>query len=143
VLDTVNSLLLPSSSSGYATLDATIVDTLTGQVDFIKIGSSISIIKGQEESEMIGVESLPLGVAVGVTPSACTRVLEKGDVVVLVSDGIADLFASSAEFCNFVNNERIINMQLFAESILEEAQARLTDKKDDMTVIAYRLVQKR
>ena len=34
-------------------------------------------------------------------------------------------------------------MQLFAESILEEAIARKGSHSDDMTVIAYRLVQKR
>ena len=34
-------------------------------------------------------------------------------------------------------------MQLFAEGILEEAEARSTTHKDDMTVIACRLMQKR
>lgn len=142
VIDSVNNLLLPSGGT-FTTLDASIVDTSTGQVDFIKIGSTISVIKGVEQSKIIGVESLPLGVVEGVVPSTSSHIMYAGDVAVIASDGIVDVFASVEEFCNFVNNENVINMQMFAENILEEAQSRNPTQKDDMTVIAYRLVQKR
>jgi stage II sporulation protein E len=143
ILDSVNSILLPAASNSYSTLDATIVDTITGQVDFIKIGSSISVIKNVEGCLVIGVESLPLGVLDSVQPTTCTKVLSSGDIVVLASDGIVDMFATTEDFVNYVNNQNVINMQLFAENLLEEAEARTFDKHDDMTVIAYRLVQKR
>lgn len=143
VLDSVNSILLPASDNGFCTLDACIVDTVSGEVDFIKIGSSISVVKQLNKSMIINVESLPLGVVEHIVPTTHKVTLFAGDVVVLASDGIIDVFASHEEFCNYINNENIINMQLFAESILEEAIARKGSHSDDMTVIAYRLVQKR
>lgn len=142
VLDSVNNLLLPSGGT-FTTVDASIVDTCTGEVDFIKIGSTISVIKGQESSTIIGVESLPLGIVEGVIPSTSKNIMYAGDVAVLASDGVVDVFANHEEFSNFINNERVINMQLFAENILEEAQSRNPKNKDDMTVIAYRLIQKK
>ena len=143
VVDSVNNLLLPASDVGFSTLDVSIVDAISGEVDFIKIGSTISLIKQTQTCKIVDVQSLPLGVVEGVVPSTYTSTLFAGDVVVMVSDGVADVFASHDEFCNYVNNENIINMQLFAESILEEAMARNPVHKDDMSVIAYRLMQKR
>ncbi len=142
-LDSVNSLLLPLADGKFSTLDVAVVDTLTGEVDFIKMGSSISVIKSVESSQIVGVESLPLGVAERAAPTTSTFTLSCGDVVVLATDGVVDTFASQTEFCNYVNNLGIINMQFFAESILEEAQGRLQEHKDDMTVIAFRLAKKR
>ena len=143
VLDSVNNMLLSTNNNKFATLDAVIVDTISGEVDFIKIGSTISIIKQTEQSKIINVESLPLGIVENVVPTTCKEILFSGDVVVLASDGVVDVFNSHEEFCNFINNESIINMQLFADSILEEAQGRNFQHKDDMSVIAFRLIQKR
>ncbi len=143
VVDSVNNMLLPASDAGFSTLDVSIVDTISGEVDFIKIGSAISIIKQSQTCKIVDVQSLPLGITENVVPSTFTATLFAGDVVVMVSDGVADVFASNEEFCNYINNENIINMQLFAESILEEALARNPLHKDDMSVVAYRLIQKR
>lgn len=141
--DSVNSLLLPISNGVFATLDVAVVDTFTGQVDFVKMGSSVSIIKGLECSQIVGVESLPLGVSERVAPTTCSHVLQCGDIVVLASDGIVDAFANDTEFSNFVNNLGLVNMQIFAESIYEEACGRQLEHKDDMTVLAFRLTKNR
>ena len=141
--DSVNSLLLPVSNGVFATLDVAVVDTYTGQVDFVKLGSSVSVIKGLECSQIVGVESLPLGVTERVAPTTCSHVLQCGDIVVLASDGIVDAFASDTEYCNFVNNLGVVNMQIFAESIFEEASGRQLNHRDDMTVLAFRLTKNR
>ena len=144
VVDSVNNLLLPASQNNmFTTLDASVIDISTGEVDFIKVGSTISVVKKENSSYIIDVESLPLGVVENVVPTTKSIVAYAGDVVVLVSDGIVDAFANYEDFCNFINNESIINIQLFAESILEEATSRNIKLKDDMTVIAYRILQRR
>lgn len=143
VLDSVNNILLPMGDSQFTTLDAAIVDVSTGEVDFIKMGSSVSIIKKKDQSKIVDVESLPLGVLEKPTPTFQKAILFSGDIIILVSDGIADTFSSKEEFCHFVNNENIINMQMFAQSILEEAMARNSQNKDDMTVMAIRLINQR
>ena len=47
VISSVNKILLPSGEENFTTLDVCVVDTSNGTADFIKIGSSVSIIKGR------------------------------------------------------------------------------------------------
>lgn len=141
IMDSINSLLLPANS-GFTTIDATVVDTCSGVVDFIKMGSTISVIRQNNQTKIIDVESLPLGVTEKVCPTYKKTLISTGDIVVLASDGIVDAFGQK-NFCDYINNEVAINMQVFAEGILEEATARAVDHKDDMTVIAYKLSPKR
>ena len=140
-IEGVNSMLL-NSGGAFSTLDATVVDTITGEIEFIKVGSTISVIKQAKQSQIVNVESLPLGVE-EMTPTVHKYTLFEGDIVVLASDGVIDVFSSHEEFLNYINNEFIINMQVFAENILEEAMGRQPNRKDDMTVVAFKLAAKR
>lgn len=142
VVDSVNNILLPLGGQSFSTLDACIIDGVSGEVEFIKIGSTISAIKSQNQTQLINVESLPLGVSEVCTPTIYQSTIFGGDMVVLASDGVVDSFGQE-EFRNYINNENIINTQLFAESILEEAINRNFSHPDDMTVIVCRLVQKK
>lgn len=142
VVDSVNNILLPLGEQNFSTLDACVIDSISGEVEFIKIGSTISVVKSQNQIQIIDVESLPLGISEICTPTTHKSILFGGDMVILVSDGIVDSFGQT-EFCNYINNENVINAQLLAESILEEATNRNVSHKDDMTVIVCRLVQKK
>lgn len=142
VIDSVNNILLPLGGQNFSTLDACIIDSISGEVEFIKIGSTISAVKSQNQTQLINVESLPLGVSEVCSPTIYKSTLFGGDMIVLASDGIVDSFGQD-EFCNYINNENIINTQLLAESILEEATNRNLSHPDDMTVIVCRLVQKK
>ncbi len=142
VIDSVNNLLLPLGGQNFSTLDACIIDSISGETEFIKIGSTISVVKKTNQAQIVNVESLPLGVSEICTPTTHKYTLFGGDMVVLASDGVVDSFGQD-EFCNYINNENIINSQFFAESILEEASNRNLTHRDDMTVIVCRLVQKK
>lgn len=142
VVDSVNNILLPLGGQSFSTLDACVIDSISGEIEFIKIGSTISAIKTQYQTQLVNVESLPFGVSEVCTPTIHKSTLFGGDMVVLASDGVVDSFGQE-EFCNYINNENIINTQLFAESILEEAINRNFSHPDDMTVIVCRLVQKK
>ncbi|MBQ8468191.1 MAG: SpoIIE family protein phosphatase [Clostridia bacterium] len=141
VASSVNQMLMPLSST-FSTLDVAVIDSFSGSVNFIKQGSAISVIKKQERSFAVDVESLPLGVDFNNLPTTRMSLLSAGDVVVLASDGVVDSFGE-AQFCDFINNERALNMQFFAETILQEAASRQTNHRDDMTVVAIKIVQKR
>ena len=140
IMDSINSLIVPANK-GFTTIDATIVDTNTGEVDFIKLGSTISAVKKQETTEIVDVESLPVGVSEIIKPTYTVKKLLSGDAVVLVSDGVVDVFGEKT-FKDYVNNERTYNMQTFADNLLNEAASRKILHKDDMTVIAYKLIAK-
>ena len=65
--------------------------------------------------------------------------MNSGDIIVLASDGVVDSFQSIEAYLHFINNERITNVQLLADNILEEARSRTVTHKDDMTVLAIKL----
>ena len=142
VIDSVNKLLLPAGNENFACLDSVIIDSDSGRADFIKIGASISVIKGQRGSKMVECESLPIGIIEKVKPTASTHYIEENDIIIIASDGIVDSFSSPETFLHYVNNEKIVNPQVLAESILEEASARNRTKKDDMTILAIKAIKK-
>ena len=139
IFSSVNKLILPSNKDNFSTIDACVVDVSNGTADFIKIGSSVSVIKGKKESRLIDVNSLPLGVVDNIIPDVKKYVLNVGDIIVLVSDGVVDCFESVDDFYNFINNEMVVNAQMLADSILEEAQSRSFEHNDDKTVVTIKL----
>ncbi len=142
VLSSVNRLLLPcSGQENFASLDACVLDTSLGVADFIKIGSSVSVIKSQNTARLVEGEGLPLGIMKKVCPYTRHIILKAQDIVVLASDGVVDTFDSPEEYLNFVNNERVINVQMLADNLLEEAESRKSDHPDDKTVIAIKLIE--
>lgn len=142
ILTSVNRLLLPSGNEdNFASLDACVLDTSLGVVDFIKIGASVSVIKSQNTAKIVEGEGLPLGIMQKVRPSTRRVILKNQDIVVLASDGVVDSFDSPEEYLNFVNNDRVINVQMLADNLLEEAQARKNEHPDDKTVIAIKLIE--
>lgn len=138
IISSVNKIFLPSGEENFVTLDACIVDLSLGVCDFIKIGASVSVIKSSLESKAVWSESLPLGITAAVNPKVESRILKEGDIIVLASDGVVDSFAKVEDYVSFVNNENVISLQMFADTILEEAECRAVHK-DDKTVITIKL----
>lgn len=139
IISSVNKILLPSNEDIFTTLDALVVDLSSATADFIKIGSSISVVKSANTSSIISCNSLPLGIVSLTKPTVQKVVLKSQDVIVLASDGVVDVFDSQEDFCNFVNNERHANVQMLAASLLEEAESRCREHKDDMTIITIKI----
>ncbi len=135
----VNNIILPLAEENFSSLDLLQFDSSTGEADFIKMGASVSLLRRNGKTEIICGQSLPVGVKYNSKQSLIKRALVKNDIVILASDGIVDSFKTIEDFAKFVNNENILNMQLFAESILEEATAR-GGVSDDKTVLAIRFV---
>ena len=140
IVHSVNKILIPAGEENFTTLDAVVVDLSSGMADFVKIGASVSVIKQKNQCAVISCSSLPLGVMEKIYPTVEKKVLQVGDIVVIASDGIVDAFSSPENFADFVNNEMFINVQMLADSILEEAESR-TAHPDDMTVIVFKLNQ--
>lgn len=141
---TVNSLLLlQSQGDKFATVDMTILDKYTGEAEFLKIASAPSFVKRVREVKIIQAKALPIGILNQIEIEPVKMQLAVNDVLVMVSDGIADLKDIKLRsedkegwLINFLRRSNIENEQKFAEEILQEA-IRLSDgkPKDDMTVL--------
>ena len=144
ILPMVNKLLSFGNDDNFTALDVAIVDLFDGFSDFIKIGSPYSFILTKDTVKIIEGNSLPLGILEEMRPSVCTTPLFSGDVIVLLSDGITDAFASSSDLIDFLSTQRALNPKILADIILERAlYLNGNVAKDDMTVFCVRIFERK
>ncbi len=139
-LKTINSvLMLRSHKDSFATLDMMIMDLYTGEVDFIKIGSAPSFIKRGHKVGIVTSNSLPIGILNDVDIAAKRSSLNPRDLIVMVSDGVLEIFRdadTSLWVADFLTNLNESDPQLVAEMILNKALSLCGGRpSDDMTVV--------
>lgn len=137
VISSINNILLKADPSTFSTLDIVEFDTSSGRADFIKLASSVSFIKQKDKCTVIEPQSPPLGIVDAISPSTKTAYLGAGEFIVMCTDGVVDSFGID-NLCEYINNERTVNAQILAESIIEEASIRAT-KLDDMTCCVLKI----
>lgn len=142
---TINStLLLRSPDEMFATVDLAIIDLVSGNSEFIKIGAAPSFIKRGSEVTAIKTASLPIGILSQIEIESTRRVLGSGDMVVMMTDGLLEVRKDLADkeawvtrvLKEFPRNEP----QILAETLLSGAlEGNRREVGDDITVMVLRL----
>ena len=143
IMYSVNQLLTFTGQDVFSALDMCVFDLATGDVDFIKVGAADGFIKRTREVEVVEAGSLPLGILDDIEPKITKAVLSAGDMVVLVSDGILDVFGGEkVALAGFINNLDVTNPQQLADQLIAKVTA-LADgyPADDCTVTVAQLVK--
>ncbi len=122
VVNLVNKMLTFTGEDCYNTLDMCVCDMKSKSCDFIKMGASPSYIKRGERVEAVESEALPMGVFQEVTPTVIHKELMKGDMIVLVSDGVTDSIGGE-ELINLISAIKTPNPQEMANLIKKRATA--------------------
>ena len=140
ILSCVNRLLTSADNEVFCAVDIAVIDAYNGLTDFIKLGASVGLVKTGDKVEIVSGSSLPLGVLDEMTPSVTQKAMGKGDCFVLMSDGVADCFASPNDIASIFANVSLNVPQSIAEVILSKALKNVKNKApDDMTVIVAKL----
>lgn len=136
MLQTVNSALIAKSGDeSLATLDLTCVDLFTGKAEFKKAGAACTVVRRGKHIELIEASSVPVGIMPGVEFASYERELTAGDMIVMISDGVA---VSGTEWLAdlVLNWDEEENPNILAERITDEAQKRRSDgHEDDITAL--------
>ncbi len=141
IIQSVNKLLVPAGLDNFTTIDACVIDLEKEVCNFIKLGSSVSVIKHKNTSEIISSDSLPMGIVSCIKPTIIKKQISYGDAIFLASDGVVDSFSSIEEYKHFINDSKIYNLQKFADNLVFDAGFQNTKHPDDMTVIAINLLK--
>ncbi len=142
---TVNSmLLLRTPDESFVTLDMAVIDTYSGEAEFLKIGAAPSFIKRVREVMTIKSSSLPIGILQQIEIQPIKEMVVEGDFIIMVSDGIVDVPQSSLDKENWLANflRRGVNTkpQALAEQILAQALLMSGNRvHDDMTVMVAKV----
>lgn len=141
IIESVNKLLIPAGLDNFTTLDACVLDLDAGVGTFIKLGSSVSVIKHKNTSEVIASESLPIGIVQNIKPTIIRKPIFAGDVIFLASDGVVDSFPSIDSYKCFVNDAKIFNLQKFLDDVIFDSESQNLKHADDMTIIGINLLK--
>lgn len=141
---TVNSMLLiKMPGDTFATVDMAVVDTFTGEAEFLKVGSAPSYIKRVREVVTINPAAPPIGILDTIEIEPVRRRLVPGDIVVMVSDGIIDAARGAAKdnwIANFLRRTSSERPQDIADKILYQALEYSGGVAgDDMAVLVARV----
>ena len=143
IMYSVNQLLTFTGQDVFSALDMCVFDLATGDVDFIKVGAADGYIKRAREVEVVEAGSLPLGILDDIEPKITKAVLTAGDMVVLVSDGILDVFGGErVALAGFINNLDVTTPQQLADQLIAKVTALSGGyPADDCTVTVAQLVK--
>jgi stage II sporulation protein E len=132
-------LLLKSNEEIFSTVDMGFINLYTGRAKIFKIGAAASFIKRGDGVKTVKMAALPLGIIERVPVESISVQLRKGDVLVVVSDGITEAERGS-EGLEWVRNAileiRSKDPQTMADLLINRAVQKYgLREKDDMTVI--------
>ena len=81
-----SSVNLNSDEETYATIDMSVIDLLTGNIEFIKNGACPTFIKKNKNVEVVKAVSLPAGIVDNIDLVVYDKDLKGGEIVVMCSD---------------------------------------------------------
>ena len=139
-----SSINLNSNDETYATIDISVIDALSGNIEFIKNGACPTFIKTKNKVEVVKSVSLPAGIVDNIDLVVYDKDLKGEEIIVMCTDGILD---SNKELANkeiwvkeLLENIETEDVQKIANMILQEAiDNGLGMAKDDMTVLVAKI----
>lgn len=145
ILDIINSvLLMKEDRESFSTLDICTIDLYSGKADFVKIGAVSTLIVNDKGVDIIKASTLPVGILGTLDTDFQERYLEKGDIIVMLTDGILDstgnIVRNESWIVDLVENRKDNNPSKLATSILNRAVENSQGMiRDDMTVLVTTL----
>ncbi len=144
-LKAINSLmLLKSNEETYSTIDMTVINQYTGEVEFVKVGAVSTFIKYADSVQIIRTGSLPVGILSSIDVELVQRKLKDGDFVVMVTDGVLDCNKGIVDkekwLAELIEGISTRNPQRLAEEIMQSClEVNGGEAPDDMTVMAAKI----
>ena len=135
-----SSVNLNSTEETYASIDISVFDTSTGNIEFVKNGACPTFIKSKNKVEVVKAISLPAGIVENIDLVVYDKDLKGGEIIVMCSDGILE------------SNQELTNKEIWVKELLENIETEDIQKianillqesidngfgiaKDDMTVL--------
>ncbi|MBQ7985913.1 MAG: SpoIIE family protein phosphatase, partial [Clostridia bacterium] len=139
-----SALALKADQESFSTVDILEIDTVTGNCEFLKIGSAQSFIKKKKEIGVISSKSLPVGILENIEAEAIGCKVELGDIIVMVTDGVSEA-GSGVLKSDWIKKLLLLEKRKpweIADLIIEGAKAR-AKFSDDMTCCVIKIEKRK
>lgn len=141
----VNGIMLgDGQDERFTTVDLADIDLWTGEVCSEKLGAAASwVVRGSHMKKVEG-SSLPLGILEEAAATSAQYRLHSGDILILMSDGVADVFEDDEQMKAALADSLYIQPQRMADALLRNALlAGGGSPRDDMSVMVLLLLDRR
>lgn len=141
-LDAMNNLLLMMSGEDmFATVDLCVLDLQTGRATLNKLSACATVIVRGGGITRVEGGRLPLGIVEKIVPLTATVRLHPGDLLVMVTDGVADSARDGEQqwLETTIRKNRGLSPQALCDAINRGAGTREGITPDDRTVLAVRI----
>ena len=135
---TVNGVLLSRGGEElFATADMLTIDLNTGRAEFTKLAACRSYILRGGRIHPVEGGQLPLGILDEVNPGIQDAELRRGDIIVMMTDGVADAMNENMlmEVMRRITDYAPEDM---ARALIDAAAIK-TDRRDDMTAVCVKI----
>lgn len=134
-------MLSATGGEKFATVDLCLLNLWTGEAVLNKLGACASYILQGRKMHTVEGAALPLGIIEHAVPMEHSFTLGEGDMLLLVSDGVADAFPQEENMSLLLNQVRGEMPQQIADALLREALLQQDGlPTDDMTVLCARVI---
>lgn len=132
-LDLLNNFIRHRREECFATVDLLQLDSLSGQARLIKSGAAPSFVIRDGSIFRISSGTIPVGIAAPLSSEQVRFTPEDGDVIVMMSDGVAQSLEDCAYLADLIIGQWCESLPELADRILKGAAER-SGRRDDMTV---------
>lgn len=134
-----------SEDERFSTLDLSLVDLYSGDVEFMKVGAPASFIKSGKKITRIESNMPPFGLADELEMESIKGKIKGGDLIIIVSDGVLDanrcnigIVEWMEEYLSGASNDP----KLLAQKVIEKAKEFNNGNiNDDMTVVVSKVYE--
>ena len=137
-LEMLNGFMRSRREECSATVDLAEIDLMTGHAAFVKSGAAPSYVLRKGSLYKLQSKTVPIGIMPALDAEQIKFELEAGDVIILLSDGVAQSLEDGVWLANLITYEWEDNLDIMAEKIVDNAA--LNNKRcDDMTALLVRV----
>lgn len=139
-MKTVNSILMTENQDEmFASVDLAIINKENRRAQIFKMGAASTFVKHDGKVSILKKPALPVGVLEGVKLEYIDVRLKKGDLLIMVSDGVTDCDRNDPEciwLTERISQIRSSNPETVAELIVNKAAEKYgIRERDDLTVM--------
>ncbi len=138
-LELLNNLLLSKNDETFSTVDMLEIDTLNSNACFIKAGAAPSFVLRKEKLYKISSSTPPAGIIQSFSAESTSFPLEKGDIIIMVSDGIIETGDDALWLSEMIHIDTKESPALLCAQIIEKAKVKNL-RQDDMSVNVIRII---
>ncbi len=139
-LEMLNGFIKSRGTECSATVDLAEIDLITGEACFIKSGAAPSFVLRGGNLYKLQSKTAPIGIMSEPDAEKIKFELCRGDVIVMLSDGVAQSLEDGIWLANLLTYEWEDHLGTMAEKILDNAAIN-NKRSDDMTAVLIRICE--